>query len=39
MQQTSICFNKIKKDYLRFIKSQETATEKFKGKKRCLSLF
>jgi D-glycerate 3-kinase len=39
MQQTSICFNKIKKDYLRFIKSQETATEKFKGKEKMLKSF
>ena len=39
MQQVSICFNKVKKDCLRFIKSQETSTEKFQGKERMLKLF
>ena len=39
MQQVSICFNKVKKDCLRFIKSQETSTEKFKGKEKMLKSF
>ena len=39
MQQISVCFNKVKKDCLRFIKSQETSTEKFQGKERMLKLF
>ena len=39
MQQTNICFNKVKKNCLRFIKSQETATEKFKGKEKMLKSF
>jgi len=39
MQQASICFNKVKKDCLRFIKSQETSTEKFKGKEKMLKSF
>lgn len=39
MQQASICFNKVKKNCLRFIKSQETAIEKFKGKEKMLKSF
>ena len=39
MQQISVCFNKVKKDCLRFIKSQEISTEKFQGKERMLKLF
>jgi len=39
MQQTSICFNKVKNDCIRFIKSQETSTEKFKGKEKMLKSF
>ena len=39
MQQVSVCFNKVKKDCLRFIKSQETSTEKFKGKEKMLKSF
>ena len=39
MQQISVCFNKVKKDCLRFIKSQETSIEKFQGKERMLKLF
>jgi len=39
MRQISVCFNKVKKDCLRFIKSQETSTEKFQGKERMLKLF
>ena len=33
------CFNKVKKDCLKFIKSQETKKEKFKNKERMLKLF
>ena len=39
MQQISVCFNKVKKDCLRFIKSQETSTEKFQGKEKMLKSF
>jgi len=39
MHQTNICFNKVKKHCLRFIKSQETSTEKFKGKEKMLKSF
>tara|TARA_A100001011_G_scaffold392144_1_gene479090 strand:+ start:240 stop:1169 length:930 start_codon:yes stop_codon:yes gene_type:complete len=39
MHQISVCFNKVKKDCLRFIKSQETSIEKFQGKERMLKLF
>tara|TARA_Y100000768_G_C23890907_1_gene640064 strand:+ start:71 stop:1000 length:930 start_codon:yes stop_codon:yes gene_type:complete len=39
MNQTNICFNKVKKHCLRFIKSQETSTEKFKGKEKMLKSF
>ena len=30
MQQFSLCFGKVKKDCLKFIKSQETKADKFK---------
>jgi D-glycerate 3-kinase len=33
------CFNKVKKDCLKFIKSQETKKEKFKNKERMLKSF
>ena len=39
MQQVSVCFNKVKNDCLRFIKSQETSTEKFQGKEKMLKSF
>ncbi len=39
MQQVSSCFNKVKKDCLRFIKSQETSAEKFKNKEKMLKSF
>tara|TARA_B100001173_G_scaffold85733_1_gene73483 strand:- start:1390 stop:2319 length:930 start_codon:yes stop_codon:yes gene_type:complete len=39
MHQTNICFNKVKKHCLRFIKSQETSAEKFKGKEKMLKSF
>ena len=32
MQQFSLCFGKVKKDCLKFIKSQETKTDKFDQK-------
>ena len=32
MQEVKLCFNKVKKECIKFIKSQETATEKFKAK-------
>ncbi len=39
MQQVSLCFNKVKKDCIKFIKSQETATEKFKAKEKMIKSF
>ena len=39
MQQVSLCFNKVKKDCIKFIKSQETATEKFKAKEKMIKFF
>ena len=39
MQQFSLCFDKVKKDCLRFIKSQETKTDKFKNKERMIKSF
>jgi|TARA_B100001093_G_scaffold243343_1_gene233157 D-glycerate 3-kinase len=39
MQQFSICFNKVKKDCFKFIKSQETKTDKFKNKERMIKFF
>jgi D-glycerate 3-kinase len=39
MQQFSLCFTKVKKDCLRFIKSQETKTDKFKNKERMIKSF
>ena len=32
MQQFSLCFSRVKKDCLKFIKSQETKADKFKNK-------
>ena len=32
MQKFSLCFSKVKKDCLKFFKSQETNTDKFKDK-------
>ena len=32
MQQFNLCFGKVKKDCLRFIRSQETKADKFKNK-------
>jgi len=39
MQQFSLCFGKVKKDCLKFIKSQETKADKFKNKERMIRSF
>ena len=39
MQQLSLCFRKVKKDCLKFIKSQETKIDKFKNKERMIKSF
>ena len=39
MQFVSFCFKKVKKDCLRFIKSQETKADKFKNKERMIKSF
>ena len=39
MQQLSLCFGKVKKDCFKFIKSQETKTDKFKNKERMIKSF
>ena len=39
MQQLNLCFTKVKKDCLKFIKSQETKTDKFKNKERMIKSF
>ncbi len=39
MQLVSFCFNRVKKDCLRFIKSQEVTTEKFKNKEKMIKSF
>ncbi len=39
MQQFSLCFDKVKKDCLKFIKSQETKADKFKNKERMIKTF
>jgi len=39
MKQLSLCFGKVKKDCLKFIKSQETKTDKFKNKERMIKSF
>ena len=39
MQVAADCFNKVKKDCFRFIKSQETSTEKFSNKNKMLKSF
>tara|TARA_A100001011_G_scaffold384613_1_gene457490 strand:- start:254 stop:1183 length:930 start_codon:yes stop_codon:yes gene_type:complete len=39
MQKFSICFDKVKKDCLKFIKSQETKADKFKNKEKMIKLF
>ena len=39
MQKFSLCFSKVKKDCLKFIKSQETKVDKFKNKERMIKSF
>ena len=39
MQSISLCFDKVKNDCLKFIKSQETKTDKFKNKERMIKVF
>ena len=39
MHQYSLCFGKVKKDCFKFIKSQETKTDKFKNKERMIKSF
>ncbi len=39
MQQISLCFDKVKKDCLKFIRSQETKADKFKNKERMIKSF
>ena len=39
MHQFSLCFGKVKKDCLKFIKSQETKADKFKNKERMIKSF
>ena len=39
MQQFSLCFGNVKKDCLKFIKSQETKADKFKNKEKMIKLF
>ena len=39
MSSVNVCFNKVKKDCLKFIRSQETTTEKFKDKEKMIKSF
>ncbi len=39
MQQFNLCFDRVKKDCLKFIKSQETKADKFKNKERMIKSF
>jgi len=39
MQQFNLCFDKVKKDCLNFIKSQETKSDKFKNKEKMIKSF
>ena len=39
MSSVNVCFNKVKKDCLKFIRSQETATEKFQDKEKMIKSF
>jgi len=39
MQEFNLCFGKVKKDCLKFIKSQETKADKFKNKERLIKSF
>jgi len=38
MQPVNECYKKVKKDCIKYIKSQETSKEKFKNKKEWLNL-
>ena len=39
MQEGRLCFKKVKKDCIKFIKSQETVTEKFKAKEKMIKSY
>ena len=39
MNQVSFCFDKVKKDCLKFIKSQETKKDRFKNKEKMIKSF
>jgi len=39
MQEIKLCFNKVKKECFKYIKSQETETEKFKAKEKMIKSF
>jgi D-glycerate 3-kinase len=39
MQQSNLCFSKVKKDCLNFIKSQETKADKFRNKEKMIKSF
>ena len=39
MHQSSLCFGRVKKDCFKFIKSQETKTDKFKNKEKMIKSF
>ena len=39
MKQSNLCFNKVKKDCFKFIKSQETKIDKFKNKEKMIKSF
>ena len=39
MQQVNDCFIKVKKDYFKFISSQETMRDKFKNKEKMIKSF
>ncbi len=39
MQQFNVCFRRVKKDCFKFIKSQETKTDKFKNKEKMIKSF
>ncbi len=38
MQQFSLCFGKVKKNCFKYIKSQETKSDKFKNKEKMISV-
>ena len=39
MQSVKVCFDKVKKDCFKFIKSQETSKEKFSNKEGMIKVF